>query len=117
MFRMYFDDRDSCFPLSLDQADALVAELNQAHITLAMAAQYIIVWRRASAHGGNLISAYHSYAAHEALHEARKIVDRVAELLRNEVAAVHAGANRQQHDCQPSTAHPVATPPQNECCR
>lgn len=56
---MYFDDRDSCFPLSLDQADALVAELNQAHITLAMAEQYIIVWRRASAHGGNLISAYH----------------------------------------------------------
>jgi hypothetical protein len=94
-----------------------------------MAEQYIIVWRRASAHGGNLISAYHSYAAHEALHEARKIVDRVAELLRIEVAAVHAGANRQQHDCQPSeaclqghathspsTAHPVATPPQNDCC-
>jgi hypothetical protein len=53
---------------------------------LAIAEHYVSFWRAYPSTEETPSSEYHSYAAHEALHEARDIIDCVVEELRIQVA-------------------------------
>jgi hypothetical protein len=67
----------SCFALSPKQ---LRDEMRDAQAALAVAEHYISCCPQTLRH----LSTYQSYATHEALHEAHKIIGRVIELLRAE---------------------------------
>lgn len=68
---VHMDYRDCFprFPLPPGQPDQLLFELHEAQNALAIVEHYV-----------------HSGVAHESLHEARNIIDRVVEMLRIEVA-------------------------------
>ncbi len=68
----------SCFALSPKQ---LSDEMHDAQAALAVAGHYISCCPQTLRHLPN----YQYYATHEALHEARKTIDRIIELLRTEV--------------------------------
>jgi len=69
-----------------DQPDRLLAELYQAQVALGIAEYHLRWWRANFATGNMPFRAYRSYAAHETVHEAGGIIDRIAELLRIEAA-------------------------------
>jgi hypothetical protein len=60
----------------------LVDEVHDAQVALAVAARYL----SSGSQKMTPYATYHSCATHEALHEARKAIDRVIEMLRAEVA-------------------------------
>jgi hypothetical protein len=83
---MDFRDCFPRFPLLPGQPDRLLAELHEAQTALAIAEHYVSFWRAYPSTEETPSSEYHSYAAHEALHEARDIIDCVVEELRIQVA-------------------------------
>jgi uncharacterized membrane protein YccC len=74
------------FPLLPGQPDRLLADLLDAQTALATVTYYISCWRAHPTTQNSALSRRHAYAAHEALHEARDIVDGVIEQLRIQVA-------------------------------
>lgn len=72
------------FPPLEDQPDELLAELHQAQVALRTAEYHLRLWRANSATGN--IRAYRAYAAHEALDEAGRVIDCIAETLLIEAA-------------------------------
>ncbi len=85
---MYYPDPPSLptFKPAADQTDGLLAELSQAQVALGIAEYHLRLWRANSATGNMPFRAYRAYAAHEAAHEAGEIIDRIAEMLRNDAA-------------------------------
>jgi hypothetical protein len=83
----------SCFALSPKQ---LSDEMHDAQAALAVAEYYISCCPQTLRH----LSTYQYYATHEALHEARKTIDRVIEKLRAE-----AGRSLQRSDAKPEPTH------------
>lgn len=79
------------FRPSADQADGLFAELHEAQAALAVAEYHISLLRANSATGNMPFRAYRAYAAQEAAHEAGRVIDRVAEMLRIEAAGPLTG--------------------------
>jgi hypothetical protein len=74
------------FPLLPGQPDRLLSELHEAQTALAIVEYHVNCWLAYPFTGNAPPSRHHSYAAHEALHEAREIIDRVIEELRIQVA-------------------------------
>ncbi len=72
------------FRPSADQPDGLLAELHEVQAALVIAEYHIRLWRANSATGNMPFRAYRAYAAHEAVHEAGRVIDRIAEMLRIE---------------------------------
>jgi hypothetical protein len=85
---MDFRDCFPRFPLLPGQPDRLLAELHEAQTALAIAEHYVSFWRAYPSTEEMPSSEYHSYAAHEALREARHIIDSVIEELRIQVTGV-----------------------------
>ena len=81
------------FSLSSQQ---LLDEVHDAQAALVVAEHYV----SCCPHIINPCSPYHLYATHEALHEARKTIDRVIEKLRAE-----AGRSLQRSDAKPEPTH------------
>ena len=79
------------FPLSPQR---LIDEVHNARAALAAAEHYISSFPQPSMH--------HFCATHEALHEARKAIDRVIEMLRAEAAR-----SRQHNDAEPEPDRPL----------
>lgn len=69
------------FPPSEDQPDGLLAELHEVQAALAVAEYHIRLWRSNTATGNRQFRAYRAYAAHEALDEAGRVIDCIAETL------------------------------------
>ena len=86
------------FPLLPGQPDRLLAELYEAQTALAIAEHYVSFWGTCPSTEEMSSSEYHSRAAHEALREARDIIDRVVEELRIQVAGVPLDADRKTTD-------------------
>ena len=74
------------FPLLPGQPDRLLADLLDAQTALATVTYYISCWRAHPTMHNSPLSRRHAYAAHEALHEARDIINGVIEQLRIQVA-------------------------------
>jgi hypothetical protein len=72
-----------------EEPDALLAELCETQIALGIAECHIRLWRRLwhASSEGHAASRVPSYVAHEALSEAGRAIDRIAEMLRREIAA------------------------------
>lgn len=83
------------------QPDGLLAELYQAQAALGIAEYHLRLWLANSVTGNMPFRAYRSYAAREAVNEAGEIIDRIAEMLRLEVAGTlaipHLGNSTQAH--------------------
>lgn len=86
------------FPLLPGQPDRLLAELHEAHIALAIVEHYVSCWQARPSTQKPPPSRHHPYAAHEALHEARNIIDRVIEQLRIQVADAPVNADEKMPD-------------------
>ena len=82
------------FPSSADKPDGLLADLYEAQITLVIAEHHIRLWRENSAPGNRLFCQRNSCVAHEALHEAGKTIERVAETLKIQVNSTLATQQR-----------------------
>ena len=81
------------FSLSSQQ---LLDEVHDAQAALVVAEHYVSCCPQII----SACSPYHFYATHEALHEARKTIDRVIEKLRAEV-----GRSLQRSDAKPEPTH------------
>jgi hypothetical protein len=95
---MDFRDCFPRFPLLPGQPDRLLAELHKAQTALAIAEHYVSFWRAYPSTKEKPSSEYHSYAAHEALREARDIIDCVVEVLRIQVAGVPLDTDQKPTD-------------------
>lgn len=95
---MDFRDCFPRFPLLPGQPDRLLAELHEAQTVLAIAEHHVSSWRTYSSTKEKPSSGYHSYLAHEALREARNIIDRVVEELRIQVAGVPLDTDQKPTD-------------------
>lgn len=76
------------FPPSPDQPDRLLTELHEAQVALTIAEYHIRSWRADPTPGHPPLSL--SYLAHEALHEAGQLVDRIAEMLKIQACGTRA---------------------------
>jgi hypothetical protein len=76
------------FPLLSGQPDRLLAELLEAQSALTIVAYCLRCWRAHPPTRNTLPSRHHLWAAHEALYDARDIIDRVIEELRIQVAEI-----------------------------
>jgi len=74
------------FRPSTVQPDELLAELHEVQAALEIAEYHIRLWRANSVTGNIPFRAYRAYAAHEALDEAGRAIDCLAESLRIEAA-------------------------------
>lgn len=74
------------FPLLPGQPDRLLAELHEAQTALAIVEHYVGHCCGYPSTEETPSGEYHLHAVHEALHEAREIIDRVVEILRIQVA-------------------------------
>jgi hypothetical protein len=86
------------FPLLPGQPDRLLAELYEAQTALVTAEYYVSCWCAYPSTTETPSSTYQSSAAHEALHEALDIIDRVVEALRIQVAGTPLTADRKTTD-------------------
>ena len=89
------------FPLLPGQPDRLLSELYQAQTALAIVEYHFSCWRAYPFTGNAPPFRHHSYAAHEALHETREIIDRVIEELRIQVAGTPFDAEEKPSDEPP----------------
>ncbi len=80
---MYYPDPPTLpsFQPSADKPGGLLAELHEAQGALATAEYHIRLWRANSATGNMPFRAYRAHAAHEALHEAGRVIDCIAKML------------------------------------
>jgi hypothetical protein len=71
------------FPPSADKPDRLLTELHEAQLALTMAEHHVRLWRAKLATMGKVqYRPRVSYVAHQALHEAGRAIDDIAELLK-----------------------------------
>jgi hypothetical protein len=97
---VHMDYRDCFprFPLPPGQPDELLSELHEAQNALAIVDRYFNLWSTYPSTKETPSSGHHSYVAHEALHEARNIIERVVEVLRIEVAGMPPNADQTTRD-------------------
>lgn len=95
---MDFRDCYPHFPLLPGQPDRLLAKLHEAQTALTIAEHYVRIWREYPSTNKTPSSEYHPYMAHEALHEARDIIDCVVEELRIQAAGVPMDTDRKPAD-------------------
>lgn len=86
------------FPLLPGQPDRLLAELHETQTALAIVAYYVSCWRAYPSTDDTLLARHHSYAAYEALREAREIIDRLVEELRIQVAEIPLNSDEKTPD-------------------
>jgi hypothetical protein len=89
-------------PPSPAQPDRLVIELQEARAALAVAGYHIKAWRADPTPEHPPLSL--PYLAHEALHQAGQLIDRIAEMLT--IQAWGTRATQQSHSAQPLTTAP-----------
>jgi hypothetical protein len=90
---MDFRDCLPRFPLLPGQPDRLLAELYEAQTELAIVAYYFSCWSSFPFAENTALLRRDSCAAHEALYEARDIIDRVVEEARTQVEGISLGAD------------------------
>jgi hypothetical protein len=100
------------FQSAADQPDdGLLNELKHAQVALGIAEYHLRLWRANSVTGNVPFRVYRAYAAHEAVHEAGGIIDRIAEMLRIEVSGTletpRINHSSQVHNEAPPTGHAV----------
>jgi len=86
------------FPLLPGQPDRLLAELHEAQTALAIVDYYISCLNAYPFAENALPRRYHSYAAHDALREARDIIDRLVEELRIQIVGILLDTDEKMQD-------------------